>query len=221
MASNSTTRPLPGKQPLAREFIVRHQRERIAAALVEEIAERGYRAVTVADLVKRAAVSRNTFYETFSGKESCLLEAQNLAISSALERVIGAAGQAEKWPDQVAAGLAAFLDYVVENEALARACMIEGLAAGPASVSCHEEALQAFASLFKLGRSVSPYGEELPETMEEALVGGIFWIVHQRLTGCSVEGLERLLPEVVEFALTPYIGAAAAREFAGAKKLAS
>lgn len=220
MASDSTTRPLPGRQPLAREFIVRHQRERIAAALVEEISERGYRAVTVADLVKRAGVSRNTFYENFSGKESCFLEAQNLAVSSALERVVEAAGQTERWPDQVAAGLAAFLDYVVENEALARACMIEGLAAGPASISCHEEALKTFASLFKLGRGVSPYGKELPETMEEAIVGGIFWIVYERLTGCSVEGLEQLLPEMVEFALTPYLGAAAARKFAAARKLA-
>lgn len=216
MASDSTRCPIPSKRPLGRGSIARHQRERIVVALVEEISERGYQAVTIADVVERAAVSRDTFYENFSSKESCFLEAQQFAISSALERVVEAAGQAEKWPDQVAAGLAAFLEYAVENETLARTCMIEGLVAGPASISRHEEALQMFASLFKLGRSVSPFGEELPEMMEEAIVGGIFWIVYQRLTGCSVEGIEQLLPQMVEFALTPYFGAGTTR----AKKLA-
>lgn len=221
MASDSTARPLPGRQPLAREFVVRYQRQRIIAALAAEIAERDYGAVTVADVVKRAGVSRNTFYENFAGKESCFLEAQNFAISSALERVVEAAGQSEKWPEQVAAGLAAFLSFVGEEPALVRTCMVDAVAAGAVAAECYEKALQPFISLFKLGRTVSPFGEELPETMEEALVGGIFWIVYQRLTGWAVEDVEQLLPELVEFALTPYLGAEAARELAAGRKLAS
>lgn len=221
MASNSTARPLPGRQPLARGFIVRHQRQRIIAALAAEISERDYRAVTVADVVKRAGVSRNTFYENFAGKEICFLEAQKFAISSALERVVEAAGQNEKWPDQVAAGLAAFLRFVAEEPSLARTCMVDAVAAGPLAAQCHQEALQPFVSLFKLGRTVSLFGEELPETIEEAVVGGIFWIVYQRLTRRSVEDVEQLLPEIIEFALTPYLGAEAALEVAARRKLAS
>lgn len=192
--------------------MLRHQRERIIAALAAEISERGYQAVTVARIVKRAGIARRTFYENFSSKEECFLEAQKFAISSALKQVVEAAGQTEKWPDQVAAGLAAFLDYVVENETLARACMIEGLAAGPVFAQRYEEAMRPFIALFKLGRGVSSFGSQLPETTEEAIVGGIFWIIHRRLTGCSVESVVELLPEIVEFALTPYLGAEAARE---------
>lgn len=221
MTSNSTVRPLPGRQPLAREFVVRHQRQRIIAALAAEISERDYPAVTVADVVKRAGVSRNTFYENFAGKESCFLEAQKFAISSALERVVEAAGESEKWPEQVAAGLAAFLRFVAEEPSLARTCMVDAVAAGPLAAQCYQEALQPFVSLFKLGRTVSPFGEELPGTIEEAVVGGIFWIAYQRSTRCSVEGVEQLLPELTEFALTPYLGAKAARELAFGKKLAS
>lgn len=182
------------------------------------MSERGYRAVTVTHVVKRAGIARRTFYENFSSKEACFLEAHKFAISSALERINEAAGEREEWPDQVAAGLTGFLDYVVEEPALARACMVDALAVAPASPEFYEETLQPFVALLKLGRHVSFFGDELPETMEEAIVGGIFWIVHRRLTGSSVESVVELLPEITEFALTPYLGAEAAREVSMAHK---
>lgn len=211
MAANSTARPLPGREPLSREFIARHQQARIIAALAAEASERGYRAVTVADLVKRAGIARNTFYENFSSKEDCFLATQRFATTKALERVVSAAGEIDDWPGRVRAGLAAFLEYIAQEPALARACMVEALAAGPASVRCYEESLQSFVSLFKLGRDVSPYREKLPPAMEEAIVGGVFWILYQRLATGQVDDLEDLLPEILEFALTPYLGAKAAR----------
>jgi AcrR family transcriptional regulator len=211
VTSNSTTRPLPGREPLSRDFIDRHKRARIIAALAAEASERGYHAVTVADLVSRAGIARNTFYENFSSKEDCFLAAQSFATTKALERVVTAAGEIDDWPGRVRAGLAAFLEYIVEEPALARTCMVEALAAGPASVRYYEESLQSFVSLFKLGRDVSPHSEKLPATMEEAIVGGVFWIVYQRLALGQIEDLENLLPEILEFALTPYLGAETAR----------
>jgi AcrR family transcriptional regulator len=216
VGSNSTRRPLPGRQELPREFIAQHQRARIITALAEETAEQGYRAVTVADIVRRAGIARNTFYENFSSKEECFLATQEFAMSAALERVMEAAGLLEKWPLRVRAGLAAFLGYVVEEPALARTCMVEALSAGPAAVRYYEESQQAFVSLFRLGRDVSPHGADLPETLEEAIIGGIFWILYQRLTASRPETILDLLPELVEFALTPYLGAEAADEVAGA-----
>lgn len=211
MASNSTARPLPGGEPLARDFITRHQQGRIIAALAAEASERGYHAVTVADVVKRARIARNTFYENFSSKEECFLAAQRFATTKALERVVTAAGEINDWPGRVRAGLAAFVEYITQEPALARTCLVEALSAGPASVRCYEESLQSFISLFKLGRDVSPYSEKLPATMEEAVVGGVFWIVYQRLALGQVDDLHGLLPEMLEFALTPYLGAETAR----------
>jgi AcrR family transcriptional regulator len=217
VASKSTTRPLPGRQQLPREFITRHQRVRIIAALALEISEQGYRQVTVSDIVKRAGIARNTFYENFGSKEDCFLAAQEFAMSTALERVVAAAGELEDWPRRVSAGLSAFLDYVVEEPALARTCMVEALSAGPAAVRYYEESQQAFISLFQLGRSVSPHGAALPETLEEAIIGGVFWIVYQRLAVAETQAIRELLPELTEFALTPYLGAERAREVAVAE----
>jgi AcrR family transcriptional regulator len=215
VAFRSTPRPLPGQQPLSRDFIARHQRARIIDGLAREVSEKGYRAVTVADVVRRSGVARNTFYEHFRSKEDCFVAGQRLAMSAALERVVDAAGEIEDWPHRVAAGLAAFLRYVAEQPALARTCMVDALGAAPGAVQCYEESLQAFVSLFRLGRDVSPHGRELPEALEEALIGGVFWILHQRLlVDEEPEQIVALLPALVEFTLAPYLGAAAAREVA-------
>jgi AcrR family transcriptional regulator len=214
VASRSTPRPLPGQHQLSRDFIVQHQRARIINALALEVSEKGYRAVTVADIVKRAGIARNTFYENFGSKEICFLAAQQFAMSEALSRVVDAAGEIDEWSHRVEAGLAAFLGYVAEEPALARTCMVDALAAAPTSVRYYEESLQAFVSLFRLGRDVSAHGQELPETLEEALIGGVFWILYQRLLAGETATIEELLPELVEFALTPYLGAEAARAVA-------
>lgn len=211
MALNSTQRPLPGRHALSRDFIARHQRARIVDALALEASEKGYRAVTVADVVKRAGIARSTFYENFSSKENCFLEAQKQAMSAALEQVVAAAGEIDDWPRKVEAGLAAFLAYIAREPALARTCMVEALAAGPDAMRSHEESLQPFVSLLRFGRDVSPYGGELPEALEEALIGGVFWILYQRLSLAEAERIEELLPDLVEFTLTPYLGAEAAR----------
>ncbi len=219
MTNRSTARPLPGREPLPREFVTRHQRARIISALAEEASKKGYADLTVADIVKRAKVARNTFYGNFASKEDCFLAAQRHAMSTALELVVAAAKEAEEWPQQVEAGLSAFLRYVIEEPDLARTCLVEALTAGPEAVRCYEESLQTFISLFKLGRDVSPHAGDLPETLEEALVGGLFWIVHQRLVLDRAESLADLLPELVEFALTPYVGAEAARQVAAGAEL--
>jgi AcrR family transcriptional regulator len=208
---SSTMRPPPGRQQLSREFIAQHQRARIIAALAEETVARGYRAVTVADIVRRAGIARNTFYENFSSKQDCFLAAQDYAVDEALRRVVDAATEVDSWQARVDAGLSAFLHYVASEPALARTCIVEAISAGPASLERYEESLQAFIPLFRIGRQVSPHGAELPETLEETIIGGIFWVIYQRIILGETEQIEQLLPELVEFALIPYIGAEAAK----------
>lgn len=209
-----TMRPAPGRQQLSREFIAQHQRARIIKALALEVSEKGYRAVTVADIVRRAGIARNTFYDNFSSKQDCFLATLDYAREEALRRIVEAATEVEIWQNRVRAGIAAFLDYVASEPALARTCLIESLSAGPESLDRYEESLQKFLPLFRIGRKVSPHGDELPPTLEEAIVGGIFWIIYNRIVLGEAEQVEQLLPELVEFALTPYVGGEAAKRFA-------
>ena len=207
MASKSTTRPLPGRQQLSREFIARHQRVRIITALAQEISEQGYRQVTVADIVRRAGIARNTFYENFRSKEDCFLATQEFAMSAALERVVDAAGELESWPRGSAPGSPP--SSITSSRSRPSPAPAWSRRSRPGRRPCehYEESQQAFVSLFKLGRDVSPHGAELPETLEEAIIGGVFWIVYQRLAVGETAAIGELLPELIEFALTPYLGA--------------
>jgi len=214
-------RPPPGRHPLPREFVAKHQRARIISGLADEVFEKGYRAVTVADIVRRARIARNTFYEHFSSKEDCFLAASDQAVEEALRRVVDAASKVDTWPARVDVGLAAFLHYAGSEPALARMCIVEALSAGPAAVERYERSIQSFVPLFRMGRKVSPDGEKLPETLEETIVGGIFWIIYQRIVMGQADQLEELRSELVKFSLAPYIGVGAAKRAADESMAAS
>ena len=54
-------------------MLSRDPRERILVAMAEIVAKRGYQGTTIEHIVKRAGVSRATFYEHFENREDCLL----------------------------------------------------------------------------------------------------------------------------------------------------
>jgi AcrR family transcriptional regulator len=205
----------PGREILSREFVIHHQRTRIVQALAEEVVENGYRDVTVAGIVKRAGVARNTFYESFANKEECFLAASNLAGEEAMRRVADALKRSPpEWPERVRAGIGAFLAFASSESALARVFVVESLSAGPAAAERYERTVRAVVPFFRLGRRSSGNGGNLPPTLEETIIGGIFWIVYQRIVIGRTEELEGLLEELAEFALTPYLGVKAARRVA-------
>jgi AcrR family transcriptional regulator len=179
-------------------------------AIAELTAEQGYEATKIGDIVRRAGVARKTLYDNFEGKEEVFLAAFDAAVDELLERIEADCAEADgDWEERVQAGLSSFLRYVAENPALARMCMIEALSATPAATERYEAAMQRFVELTK--RTV-PQDDQLPETIEESLVGGVAWIVYQQIRRQEAEKAEDLLPELSEFMLAPFNGAGEAAE---------
>lgn len=171
-------------------------------AIAELTAEHGYEATKIGDIVKRAAVARKTLYDNFEGKEDVFLAAFDAAVEEAAGRVEDACAEAgEGWEERLRAGLTAFLAFVAEEPATARMCMIEAMSATPASNRRYEDALQRFVEMAK---ATVPHYDQLPETIEETLVGGVAWIVHQKLRRREGEEAIGLLDELSEFVLAPY-----------------
>ena len=164
------------------ELLSHGQRDRILAAMAEVIAKRGYQGTTVEHIVKRAGVARATFYENFENREDCLLAGFAAAAAEARRRILAATATEEDWPEKVRVGIAAYLDYVVSDPALARTCIVEAMTAGSAAMDRYEQALQSFVPLFRHGRRFAPPNRQLPETLEDSIVGGIIWMIHQRLS---------------------------------------
>jgi AcrR family transcriptional regulator len=199
---------VPVRPTLPREFIASHKRRRIMKAIAELTAEQGYDATKIGDIVRRAGVARKTLYDNFEGKEEVFLAAFDTAVDEAMGQIEADCAEVDgEWEERIQAGLASFLRYVAENPALARMCMIEALSATPAATERYEAAMQRFVDLVK--RTV-PQDEQTPETIEETLVGGVAWIVYQQIRRDETTQAEDLLPELSEFMLAPFHGAAAA-----------
>ncbi len=173
-------------------------------AMAELSSEQGYEATKIADIVRRAGVARKTLYDNFDGKEEVFLGALDLTIGEISDQVKAACEQAgEEWVDRVTAGLRAFLTYVAENPAAARMCLIEAVSATPAASRRHDEAMHMFVELL---RGTVPAETGLPETIEETLVGGVAWILHQQIRRGQAEQALELMPELLDFLLSPYQG---------------
>ena len=187
-------------------MLARDPRERILVGMAEIVAKRGYHGATIEHIVKRAGVSRATFYEYFDNREDCLLAGFDEAAVELQRRMETAAAEADEWPDQVRAGLAAFLEYAVANPALARTCIVESVTVGPVAMERYERALRTFVPLFRIGRKVGEANGELPDELEDLIIGGLVWMVHRRLLRNEIDEIRALLPTMMEFALVPYMG---------------
>ena len=192
---------------LPREFIAAHKRRRIMDAIAELTAESGYDATKIGDIVRRAGVARKTLYDNFEGKEEVFLSAFDAAVEESVELVEAACAAVgeDQWEARVQVGLAAFLRYVAEHPALARMCLIEALSATPAATERYEAAMQRYVELIS---TATPDSDLLPKTIDETLVGGVAWIVYQQIRRKEADLAEDLLPELSEFVLAPFQGAA-------------
>jgi len=209
----------PGRHGLPREFVARNQRERLIAGLAEAVAENGYAGTTIAHITRHAAVSRRTFYEHFSSKDECFVAAYDTVMTELRQRVDEAFNQEDEWPRAVRAGIAAMLAYLSSEPHLARLSMVEALVAGPVVIERYDAAIQGLVPYFEAGRkgrSAEVLAGLSPST-EEALVGGMVSLISRRVFADRTEELEALLPDLVEFTLTPYLGSAEAAKVARAE----
>jgi AcrR family transcriptional regulator len=190
---------------LSRDFIAQHKQRRIMDALAELTAEQGYEATKISDIVKRAGVARKTLYDNFEGKEEVFLAAFDAARDEVVRRIKEGSSDADgSSRERVEGGLAAFLGYVAEQPSLAQMCMIEAQQATPATNKRYEDAVEIFV---ELTRRALPDDERPPDTIAEALVGGVARIISQQIRRGEAESAEDLLPELTEFMMAPYLGA--------------
>jgi AcrR family transcriptional regulator len=206
----------PGRHTLPRDFVSAHQRQRIFAATTELVAKRGYHGTSIDLITKTARVALSTFYEIFETKEDCFIAAFDDAVTEARDDLAAAVDPEQPWPEQIAAGLAAFLDLVVANPSKARMCLVEAQGAGPLLLDRYEVALDTLAPKLREGRELAEE-RKLPERTEEAIVGGMVWVLYQRIVRGEFDQVAALFPELLQIALRPYLGQAEAQRLAEAQ----
>ncbi len=207
--------PLPaGRHGFSREQVAHHQRERLIAGLAEAVAEKGYAAVTLTDIVKGAKVSRRVFYANFESKEQCFLAAFEVVVDHLRELVAAAVEGIEGWSEQAVAATRAVLSFLAVEPDLARLCLVESRGAGPAVTARFNAAVGEMAPLLRKGRAERPEGARLPDSTEDSTIGSLVSLAFRKAAAGEAEQLEDLLPDCAELALLPYLGPAEAARLA-------
>jgi len=207
--------PLPaGRHGFSREQVAHNQRERLIAGLATAVAEKGYRAVTITDITKAARVSRRVFYENFEGKDECFLAAFEVVVGHIRELAEEAVAASEDWPQRAIAATRAALAFLAAEPDLARLCLVESQAAGPAVSARFHAAVHEVTPYLQQGRAERAAERELPATTEDSTIGALVMLTSRKVAAGEAAQLEDLLPELVEFILAPYLGAEQAARLA-------
>jgi AcrR family transcriptional regulator len=103
VAGNANLAPLVTGDPF---------RLRLLEGLAASIRERGYRATTVADIVRHARTSKRTFYDQFGGKEQCFLELLRVEIGQLAEDIRVAVDPEADWHRQIRQAVEAYVGNI-------------------------------------------------------------------------------------------------------------
>jgi AcrR family transcriptional regulator len=208
-----------GRSGLPTEAVRAAQRERLLRAVIAATAETGFRDVTVADIVRGARVSRAAFYAHFTDKEDCFLAATRKggemmgARVLAATRALPAGSDAE---DALRASITAFLQFLVDEPAFARAFYIEMPAAGPGAVAQLERAHRSFGRLnrswHERARLDNPGWPVVPDQAYYALAGASAELIRAHVRNNEI----RTVTELHETLVALHLAIMAARPWAQA-----
>jgi AcrR family transcriptional regulator len=201
----------PGRHGLPRAYVAENQRERLLNGVVEAVAEHGYEATTITRIAEAARISRRTFYEYFTDKEDCFLAAYAMIDAHVRDSMLAAPGASDPWPERIRARLAALLDVLSRDPAVARCYLVEPLAAGGEVAAHYRDAMQLLAETLR--PEPEPPSHDI-EVRDQALIGGVATLIVRRLNAGAADRLPELLPDLVELVLAPYLGRAQAQRLA-------
>jgi AcrR family transcriptional regulator len=159
---------------------------RLTDGLAASIAEKGYAATTIADVVRHARVSKRTFYEQFADKESCFLALYSETSDELLAVIAEAAAEPGAWEARVDAAARTYFERLAAEPALLRAALVEIQAAGPRARRLRRDVQRRYADLL---RALSEQA-----AAEEAGIRPL----SPRLATAVVGGLNELMLEAVE-----------------------
>jgi AcrR family transcriptional regulator len=208
-----------GRHGLPEEFVERNQRERLIASFIAVVGEVGYSGATMTAIHEGASVATRTFYKYFETLEEVCIAAFDKGVED-LQPLLAEAYRSEsEWPLRIRAALAAVLADFAGWPNLARLLTVEPFVAGPVLATRHKAAIEEMVPFLRQGRELREGSEPLPDTAERGILGAVNSMIGRQVVAGRGEDLPALLPDLTQFVLTPYLGAAEARRIATEEKI--
>ncbi|MBF6331981.1 TetR/AcrR family transcriptional regulator [Nocardia transvalensis] len=202
-SDGSVQRALPkGPHKLDRETVLASQRSRMFDAIIEVVAEKGYRAATVADVIARAGVSRRTFYEHFADKDACFGAALQSGFERMMVEVVTATNAGADREARITAGWRALCETLAGRPAFARVLLIAAPQAGGEIQDQYEQFLSRAAAALRefvtAARRMRPdLPAELSEQAAQAIVGAVTRLLATHLRAHDAQRLPDIVPTIL------------------------
>jgi len=196
--------PLPEPEP---DSEPPGQRERIIRAADEVGVEKGYASLSIPSISTAAGVSNQTFYDHFPGKREAFVAAFDILAGEVLQKVAAAFMTRPERAEAVGAGLRALLERIATDDLFAKLAFFELPAAGAAALDQADRALGGFTGFLSpdADAPLLPGRQPVPESIAEALGGGIWAVIQHEITEGRRAELPEIGPQVAEFAVTPFL----------------
>ena len=130
-------------------------RLRLLDGLATSIGERGYRASTVADIVRYARTSKRTFYDQFASKERCFLELLSADVEKLGENITAAVDPEADWHQQIRQAVESYVGHIESRPAVTLSWIRELPSLGAVARPAQRRGLQLLSNLL-IDLSASP-----------------------------------------------------------------
>src|SRR6188768_98490 len=191
-------KPGPGMDS---QDVAADQTARVHRAMTEIVAEQGYDAVKVREVVKLAGVSTKSFYRHFESKEDCFLRTHEMVIRHARSGLLTSQSGEEDWRERPRLIYAAFSQQVELDPDAAQLALVAAYADGPAALEQAQRAEETFVAMIGASFARAPDGIVVPPMVIEGMMAGIGRISRNRLLAGRQGELAGMEAEIMEWAM--------------------
>jgi AcrR family transcriptional regulator len=183
--------------------VASNQRDRIVAAVTDAVGADGYAQTTVDTIIKRAGVSRRSFYEHFTNKQDAFLTAFDQSVGEVTSKVIAAYTAEPDYVCSIREGLRHCLTYFADNPAAAKMTVVEALSAGPEAIERRQKVLSDLTEQVAQSSRGLPESPVGPDLTAETMIGAVLQVIYNRVSRGEADRLPGLLPDLFYSVLAP------------------
>jgi AcrR family transcriptional regulator len=202
----------PGRPRAASGQVAENHRMRILLATAEVIAEHGYLASTLSQIIRAAGVDGRTLHRVFSGKEQAFAGVQELAYQALMAALAPAFLSSAPWPERIWRTMRALGGWVADNPTIAHAIFVEA-DAGEHGGRRLQENLSVLTVTLRDGYGHSDDERAPTQAEREGMLTLVFETVYRRLRHGTREQLYAIAPELSHVMLAPFLGVERAERF--------
>jgi AcrR family transcriptional regulator len=177
--------------------------------MVVAVSRQGYEAVTVAELVAVAGVSKTAFYRQFGNKEACFLATYEEIVEQSAVLIEAAYRTGRGYREGMEAAYERFVEIVLEQPATGHLVFVDSLSVGAAAVPLRERTASRYEAMIRQSFAAAGLPGEVSPLVVRAIFGGIVDFAYRCFWEDEPGRLREHGSELVEWAVGYRLAAAA------------